>query len=125
MSTEQLCWAWAFQDDSSSRCIRPLNHEGDHKYPESPFVITVSPAYRTMEHRVEDPHFRAVTRGDGITYTVPVWIAEALEQKQEPSEITIGPCRIDGEVVIKGYRLSVVGVGQITGRVTGVNRATN
>jgi len=55
-------------------------HEGFCRLKSKPHVLTVQPYQRKREIYEEDPEFKSVSRGDGLAFTVPTWVAEILQR---------------------------------------------
>lgn len=75
-----ICNLWVFPDDHKIRCYLPRGHEGFCREQPAPYRLVIEPFMETREIQVTDDNYRKVSRGDGIFYTVPKWIADVLER---------------------------------------------
>ena len=83
MTTEVACNRPVYQDDSRIRCYLPAGHNGGCLGKTPPPRLTVKPHLRTVSVYEEDPNYKDVSKGDGLIYTIPTWMAEILERHSE------------------------------------------
>lgn len=79
----ELCGKAVYQNNSRIRCVLKYGHQGDCEPQRFPHKLRVSQFSRKVEHLEEDPNYKEVSRGDGMIYAVPTWIAEVLERHKE------------------------------------------
>lgn len=80
MQSNEICDLWVFQDDSRILCYLPKGHEGFCQEKPAPYSLVIEPYMETKKIEIPDDNYRKVSRGDGIFYVVPKWIADVLER---------------------------------------------
>jgi len=76
------CGKMVYQDDSRIRCCLERGHLRTVACQELPPVhrLDVQSYKQKREIYEEDPNFKSISRGDGMYFTVPTWVAEILER---------------------------------------------